>query len=334
MIPCFKNVSDIIFSMVMRSEKIGGLKVFTELRANGTSRKTVYQNYVPIVHFNPDLINERKLAVVELVDRAHCSQRIAGKICGFHPNTVFKLLRIKRLLGIESIFEDNRGPKGPFKYIGTIRSHIKKLLRKYPESKDQNIAEKASTDLQIKISRSSVARIRTEKQDKWNLIGKAELIAQAALADSVDRSNFDSRQMQFNFEFDKQISEKIAQCIKQTSPETKTVSDQRFVKRLQQGQRAIFAGGLMHHLFLQEIDFDALMANWPVNPNATYLSKDILATLFHSINLDIASIEALKLIDADDLGLCMGIPRAPDKETSRDHLARMAEHHLSTDLID
>jgi len=320
--------------MVTRSEKIGGLKVFTELRANGTTRKTVYQNYVPIVCFNPDLINERKLAVVELVGGAHCTQRIAGKICGFHPNTVFKLLRIKRLLGIESIFDDSSGPKGPFKYIGTIRSHIKKLLRQHPELKDQDIAEKASIDLQMKISRSSVARIRTEKQDKFNPIGKAELIAQAALADSVDRSNFDSRQMQFNFEFDKKISEKITQCIKQSPPETKAVSDQRFIKRLQQGQRAIFAGGLMHHLFLQEIDFDALMADWPVNPNATYQSRDILGTLFHSINLDIASIEALKLINADDLGLCMGIPRAPDKETLREHLARMAEHHLSTDLID
>jgi hypothetical protein len=86
--------------------------------------------------------------------------------------------------------------------------------------------------------------------------------------------------MQFNFEFDKQISEKITQCIKQSPPETKAVSDQRFIKRLQQGQRAIFAGGLMHHLFLQEIDFDALMADWPVNPNATYQSRDILGTLF------------------------------------------------------
>jgi hypothetical protein len=323
--------------MVTKSETIAGLKIFTEVRANGTSRKIVYQNYVPIVHFNPDQLNERKLAAVELVERAHCNQRVAGKICGLHPNTVFKLLRIKRILGVESIFDDNRGPKGPSKYIGTVRSHIKKLLRKYPDLKDQDIAEKASGDLQIKISRSAVARIRTEKQDRLadsNPISKAELIAQAALADRVDRSNFDSRQMQFNFEFDKQIAEKIEQCNKQAPPETKTVQDQLFVQRLQQGQRAIFAGELMHQLFLQEIKFDALMANWPVNPNATYLCKDILATLFHSINLDIPSIEALKLINADDLGFCLGIPRAPDKETLRDHLAQMAERHLSTDLID
>ena len=39
------------------------------------------------------------------------AQRIAGKICGFHRNTVFKLLRTKRLLGIEDVFEEYRGLK-------------------------------------------------------------------------------------------------------------------------------------------------------------------------------------------------------------------------------
>jgi hypothetical protein len=83
-----------------------------------------------------DNINERKLAAIELVERCRCSQTIAGEICGFHRNTVFKLLRIKRILGIEAVFEDDRGAKSPSKYIGRVRSHIKKLLRKHPDWTD------------------------------------------------------------------------------------------------------------------------------------------------------------------------------------------------------
>jgi len=48
-----------------------------------------------------------------------------------------KSLRTKSLLGVEAVFEDNRGIKEPYKYVNEVRSHIKKLLRKYPEWIDE-----------------------------------------------------------------------------------------------------------------------------------------------------------------------------------------------------
>ena len=152
--------------VVMRSERIGGLRIFIERDNRGRVIKSVYLDYIAVARFNQDDVNERKLAAIELVERGHCTQNIAGKICGFHRNTVFKLLRTKRLLGIEAVFEDHRGPKGPYKYVNKIRSHVKKLLRKYGGWKDQAIAEQASKDLKMEITRSAVARIRTEKSAK------------------------------------------------------------------------------------------------------------------------------------------------------------------------
>jgi len=99
-------------------------------------------------------------------------------------------------------------------------------------------------------------------------------------------------------------------------------------------ERFSFSGELMHHLFLQEIGFDALGAVFPANPGAVYQSSDILSTLFHSINLNIPSIEALKLVNPSDLGICMGMNQSPEKETIRAHLTSMAEHYLSSELID
>ena len=122
--------------IVMKSERIAGLRIFKERDRWGKIIILVYVDYIPVARFNQDDINERKLAAIELVERGHCNQTIAGKICGFHRNSIFKMLRIKRIFGIEAVFEDNRGPKGPYKYVGKVRSHIKKLLRKYPAWKN------------------------------------------------------------------------------------------------------------------------------------------------------------------------------------------------------
>ena len=322
--------------MTMKTGKYKGFHIITERDKQEKIVHIVFLKYIPVVRFDSSNVNERKLAAIDLIEKGVCTQKIAGDICGFHRNTVFKLIRTKRILGIEAIIEDDRGLKAPYKYIGRVRSCIKKLLRKYPDWTDQAIAEEAAKDLKIEISRSAVARIRTEKQDKQKnkLPTKAELIAMARFTDAVDRCDFDNRQMELNFKWNKEVSEKIDQCSKEAPPQAKLKSDQRLIERLQQGQRFNFSGELMHHLFLQEIGFDTLGAVFPANSGAVYQSSDILSVLFHSINLNIPSIEALKLINPSDLGVCMGMNQSPGQETIRAHLTGMAEHYLSPKLID
>ena len=238
--------------MQMKTGKFKGFHIVIGTDKRGITRHTVFLKYVPVVRFNADSANERKLAAIDLVERELCDQKTAGEICGFHRNTVFKLLRTKKLLGIEAVIEDHRGLKSPYKYIGEIRSHVKKLLRKNPDAIDQEIADQASMDLTITISRSAVARIRTEKQDKQRLPTKAELEAMAQVADAFDRSNYDKRQLELNFNWDPEIKEKCNQAGKEAAPKVDKKSDQRLIDRLQQGERFNFCGELMHHLFLQE----------------------------------------------------------------------------------
>ena len=79
--------------MIVKTEKIGGLSVWTDQNSmNGKTTVTVYCEYRPVVSFAPGKINERRLAVVQLVELGYCKNRIAGKICGFHRNRMeFKL---------------------------------------------------------------------------------------------------------------------------------------------------------------------------------------------------------------------------------------------------
>ena len=138
--------------MVIKTEKFGKLSVWTDRDPQGRITKTVYFNYRPVVSFNSDNIRERRIAAVQLVELGYCNQGKAGKICGFHRNTIYNLLRTKRLLGIEALFQDDRGPKSPRKYIGEIRTAIKKLQRKYPEWIDQQIADEAAKQLGTPVS--------------------------------------------------------------------------------------------------------------------------------------------------------------------------------------
>ena len=333
-----QNVSDIILPMVaMKSEKIGKLLILQSHDKRGRLIKTVFCKYVPVALFDADNIDERKLAAIELVERGLCNQKTAGKICGFHRNTVFKLLRTKRLLGLEEVFKDNRGLKQPYKYVGKIRSHIKRLLRKYPDWIDQAVADQAAKDLNMPISRNAVARIRTEKQEKKIeeiVPSKAELMELAKVATAIDEERFDARQLRFCFEKDPELKQKSEEFEKEPAPRPQKATDKHLVKRLQEGERCNFCGGLMHHLFMQEIGFEELLAPFPLNRGSTYQSGEILATLFQSVNLGIPSIEALKLVNASELGVLIGIDRSPDKETLRSHLGRMAQHNLSGNLID
>ena len=323
--------------MLVKSEKVGNLVIFQENDMKGDLIKAVFFNYAPVARFNTDDVNERKVAAIELVERGLCNQKHAGSICGFHRNTVFKLLRTKRLLGLEAIFEDNRGLKVPYKYINEIRSHIKKLQRQYPDWTDHAIADQAAKDLNIEISRSSVARIRTEKADNRrdkNRPGKKELIELAEIAESIDKEDYDGRQLRLNFEKDPELKEKSKESEKEAAPKGERETEKRLIERLQQGERSSFCGGLMHHLYLQEVGFEELLSPFPLKPGASYQSWEILATLFHSVNLSIPSIEALKLVNASELGILAGMNKSPDKETMRTLLGRMAEFNLSGDLID
>ncbi len=327
----------IIKGMKTKFKKIGKFRIYTGHDNRQKLVTIVYLDYIPVTSFNIHDINERKLAAIELVERCNCGNIIAGKICGFHRNSVFKYLRIKRLLGLEALFEDDRGPKSPFKYVGKVRSHIKKLLRKYPGWSAQKIADQAQKDLKISISRSSVANIKNEKEDtlrEKNKPSKAELVKIAQAVEETERQKFEGQQMLFDFKWDRDLKEKSKELAKKAPPLAKNSSDQQLLERLQAGERFNFAGGLIHNLFFNEIGFHDIVSGFPLTPSATYQSVDILATLFHSVNLGIPSIEALKIVNASEFGILLGKNRAPEKETVRDHLSEMAKKNLSNDLID
>ena len=318
--------------MIVKTEKIGNLSVWIDQNPNGKITVTVYCEYRPVISFDPRKINERRLAVVQLVGLGYCKNRIAGKICGFHRNTVGKLLRTKRLLGIEAIFEDNRGPKAPWKYINSIRKTIKKLIREHPDWTDKQVANAAAKQLETTISRSAVARIRIANQDtKVERPTKHDLEQLAKIADTIDMKQHDERQLSFNFEDDPEFKKQVDEFADEDAPKTNT--DKEFLDGLQQGQRNVFAGMFFHHLFLDHISFPNAF-DFPSSINNTYDDYEVMEAMLFGLNIGLPSIESHKLVNSQDMGLLLGRTRSPDETTIRLRLKQMAEFNPSESLID
>ena len=296
--------------------------------------KYIFMDRRPVVHFDINSPAERKIAVVHLIERGVCNIKTAGELCGFHRNTASKIIQAKKLLGIEAVLSDDRGLKKPYKYIDQVCSHIEQLLSEHPEWKDQDIAEQAGKDLHIEISRSAVARIRTGEEEKPSLPAKAELFDMAKEAEAFEKEHLKQRQLWLNFDTEPELKQTAEECSKEFPPQPKFETQQTLIEQLQQGMKCSFAGGLMHHLFMQEIGFEEIMAPFLLRPGATYQSVDVMGTIFHSIAHGLPSIETLKLVNANEFGLLIGRSRTPDKKTLRECLGQMADQHLSGDLID
>ena len=198
--------------MEISREKFNNLTIRTNKDYRGHVTRTVYFEYRPIVAFAPDNLNDRRLAAVQLVELGYCDQQDAAEICDLHRNTVSRLIKTKNLLGIQAIFDDDRGPKSPHKYKKNIRLIIKQLLQDHPDWTDQQIVDASSKELEISVSRNAVARIRVEEEKTQEAeVTRSDLEKMAELADRIDHKIFNERQLAFDFDNDPGFKEQVEQ---------------------------------------------------------------------------------------------------------------------------
>jgi len=298
---------------------------------------TVYYDYIPVAKFKHDDLAERKLAAVELVERGICNKKTTAQICGFQRNSIANFLMVKSTLGIETLLEENRGLKKPLKYTDDVRPTIERLLSEHADCSDQQIAKLASEQLDMDIHRNGVARIRVSNLPNANnepIFFKDRLLELNKIAETIDQQKNDHQQLELNFQSDAQFKQKKEELEQLEPLQSSNKTEQNLIERLQQGQRSPFAGSFMHHLFLNEINYEKLFDCLPVMSGNTYQNSDILSTIYFSIAIGLKSIESLKLINSKDFGCVSGIDRSPDKDVIRKKLRCLSEGNFSGELID
>lgn len=317
--------------MIIKSEryKNGKLLVYTDQDIIGKTTKTVYYDYRPVIRFDPNIQSEQKKAAIDLYELGHCTRGVAAKISGLHRNTVYKILKTKKLLGLEAAIQSDNGPKAAWKYILEIRTEIKKIIRKYPEWSDEEVAEEGSKRLGMEITRSGVQRIRREKEKNKEAREKKEVPLKeieklARIVEEVEKKKYDERQLKLNFESDKEFEREVEEAKKEEETEGKTEREERLIERLKEGERNSFAGGLFYNLFIEEIGIEAGLGRI-LDINNSYSLVDVMLTIFHGLNIGVRSIEGHKLINRNELGVLIGDERSPEKETIRERIKKAAE---------
>ena len=107
----------------------------------------------------------------------------------------------------------------------------------------------------------------------------------ARVAEAIDKECFHGRQLRLNFEKDPELKQKNEEFSKELAPKAERDTERVLIERLQQDGRCSFAGGLMHHLFLEEIGFKEILEPFPLPPFFTlpYYGFKIIAKGYYTV---------------------------------------------------
>lgn len=275
-------------------------------------------------------IESRKLAVVDLVELGYLKKGQAAELCEFHRNSVTNLVKKKELFGYKGVLIMDKGPKRGWKINKNMLGRIKYLISQGALT-DEQIAQVVSKEFDTPISRSSIQRTRTIGQ---RLEPPPKDIAKAAL--EFEKHYAQERQLEFDFALkaDPLLREKTESFAKELPAITYSASDEQYLELLEKGFRSRYAGSLLYNVPLAEIGFGALVDDLYPPYSTGYSAREILLTLFHSLQLGFPSVESLKKLERPEFGLLIGKASSPLNETIHDRLNSLVPLRHSERLIE
>lgn len=295
----------------------------------------VFFKYVPVACFYEQSLPSQKVAAIQLVEAGLTNITDAAEVVGLHRNTVSQSIKIKQLLGISRAIQDDRGRKSPIHYSPEIKAHIVKLVESHPGWTDTQIAKQAVKDLNSRVSRQAVARIRVSHFEPVNSLSpasKKELMEIEAMTRRLEDQIKQDVQTSFNFENRPEFKDKVKAFMDEPAPDVNSTDGAKIISQLQQGIATPYAGLFFYNLFLSELDFCKLCKDFELN--GEYQASEILQALFFGLAFRLPSIEAHKLLNASQLGPLFGMVRSPDPVTIRSCLEVMAEQSIADSVID
>ena len=324
------------------SRRLGNLLITSEDEIRISHRKGVlcriFNCYIPVASYYKNDLPSQKIAAIQLVESGLANIKQAAEAVGLHRNTISTALRISQQLGVYYAIKDDRGcNKKAIHYTPRIKSRISQLLDTHPEYSDSEIAQEAMKELEIKVSRQAVARIRVEHLKPFtnsSIPTKQELMDMEATARQIDRKVRKSRQLTFNFENHQKLKTKVQKLKKEKLPECINIKENKTLSVLQKGITTPYAGLFFYHLFLSELNFNQLFEKIDLVNYKEYNALEIFLSIIFGIAHRLKSIEAHKLINPSQFGPLMGLLRSPDINTIRSCLEIVSNQNIANDLID
>jgi hypothetical protein len=296
----------------------------------------VFYGYLPLVRFNHADWVERRLAAVRLADEFELPYKYVARICRMNRNTISKLVKTKRLLGMQHILENNRGPKAPWKLIDEIVRQIDQLVKEQPDIKNKGIVS-ALKEAGFEISETSVRRVRNRHQPrslKEELTSPpSSLLQMAGIAKRIEKYDLPHRQMQI-------FQEELGPEINGLDPydyHPATTSEAVYLELLRRGQRCKYVGGLLYSPMLSQFHFneitEATYTEFYDQQKTGYPLAAISQALFYGLFFHFPSIESLKKANRLDYGILIGQQQLPAPKVIHRALNQLSGYNRSSKLM-
>lgn len=303
----------------------------------------VKYGFLPLVKFKRDDWPETYQAAVTLGDDYKISYVIIAKICHLDRNTVSKLVKTKQLLGLRYIFENDKGPKTPWKVVDEIVALIDQAASadaKITNAKIVHLLEQHGHS----ISESSVRNVRQRHnkslpQKPASPARKTTLQERNRIADHIARRDLLLYQLQL---FQVELPESTTQVDPfdyDQAYENLSAAQKRSLKSWRIGMPCSYAGGLFYFAILQRFGFQKIIQNIfgqylsdKKEPHC-YPLDAIFLTLFFSIVFHFPSIESLKKAKPLEWGVLLGRRRLPGRKVIHKVLNHLSSYHRASKLM-
>ena len=249
-------------------------------------------------------------------------------------NTVSKLVKTKRLLGMRYILENNRGPKAPWKLVDDIVRQIDRSVKEQPDLKNKQIVS-ALKEAGFEISETSVRRVRNRHRPrslKEELASPpSSLLQMARIARRIEKYDLPHQQMQI---FQEELGPDPDPY---DYPHPTTTSEATYLELLRRGQRCKYVGGLLYNPILNRLHFnsiiEAIYAEFYDQQKTGYPLAAIFQTLFYMLFFHFPSIESLKKANRLDYGILIGQQRLPAPKVIHRALNQLRGRNRSSKLM-
>jgi len=295
----------------------------------------VYYGYLPLVQFNPDKWLEKRLAVVRLADEFKIPYKFVSRICNMNRNTVSKLVKTKRYLGLEALCKKGRGPKAPWKIVDAVIEKTKKLVHENPRIQNKALMKQLNA-AGYDVSETSVRRIRKSYCPRQKVPHPLERLPQsleqmARVARRIEKVDLPPQQMQlFINELGGQIQTRVSDDYRRHCSKA-TPSEKKYLELICKGISCRYAGGLLYNVILNQFQFNEIVEHdfgeFYDDAKTGYALKTLFQALFFMLPFHFPSIESLKKATVSDFGLLSGQERMPSLKVIHQMLNQLS--HLN-----
>jgi hypothetical protein len=302
----------------------------------------VKYGFFPLAKFTRGDWAETYQAAVTLAEDYQIPYVIVAKICELDRNTVSKLVKTKRLLGLRYLFENDKGPAAPWKVVDEIVALIDQAVKDEPaitNAKIVTLLEQAGHA----ISETSVRKVRHRHHSSLTespvpiAERKTTLQEKNRVAERLAQREWLIHQMQL---FQAEIPETVTQIDPFDYDKgyvDLTPAQKRYLKTLRVGMPCQYAGGLLYSAILARFNFRQIVqqvfADCLSPSQRGYPLEVIFLTLFFSIVFHFPSLEALKKAKPLDWGVLLGRRRLPNRKVIHKFLNALTTFNRASKLM-